>query len=1052
MSRKILVILLLTGLLAIIIYKMIQRESEIRERQVVTEYIEDDAGPLLDKKSKDELRDISFSADYYFRTGGDYFQLLDYGYRKDDPQWESILMKGINIGFALPGKFPAEFSLSYEQYMDWFRKIGKMNANVIRVYTILPPLFYEAFAQYNLTHQDKPLYLLHGVWATEPPDDDYKDESYTRALKQEIIDAIDVLHGNAVIKPQKGKASGVYAVDVSKYVAGIVLGREWEPNAVHHTNQEHETNYYYGDFVSLPNGNAMETWLAEIMDFTVLYETQTYEMQHPVSFVNWLPLDPMFHNTEIIENEKVREFDNDLENVHFEHFHSSELFDPGIFASYHAYPYYPDYVYLKETYATTQNQDSVMDNYYGYLHDLKSRHKGMPLVIAEYGVPSSRGTSHVTPFGLDQGGHSEAEQAKISTQLTKDIFNTGCAGALFFEWIDEWFKHNWLVMDFEKPFEDRKLWHNMENPEQNFGVMAMESRQRTVDGKLGDWNNNMKSLNDMDAAFHADPGYFYMALDFESFDFNKQNLYIAIDTYDKNKGDHRLPFTEKRFERGFEFLLEFYSPDSANILVDEPYSVFTDIYNDSIPVYTSKPNENGKFVKQEILTNRGRKSLTNDSFDSVIVNRGSLKFGQSNEPQSSNADWYWNDQAHQMELRLTWHLLNVSDPAKHFVLDDKPGTDKIEYSKTDNFRFKFFVTDKRNENVKEIPEKDYVSYLWEGWKMPEWSSRLKPVYDSLQHYFQIVKIEDVQENIPLEPMADEEGFEICEYYDDHTGAVSINFRGADYSQFDLGLPVLEKYNVEASFGIIPEFIDEAAGRYTLDELGNRRRLTIKNLKQLADKGNSFVLQPGNIDNTHEEYMELRQETEIDIHCLLADKNPEENHSFIEFIREKESGRYNYEGIEYMNISGNDKSMKAMDSVFEHNSNQWIVLNYQYLSKDTTAERQKDYFIDQRQFEWQLRLARNHNYWLADEWDVFRYRKEKQKSEIQITTYNDQLFFKLENDLDKDIFDIPLTVCYKTRAPYIQLSSEGKEYTLNNRTGKIYFNIIPGNEVTIKKIW
>ena len=81
----------------------------------------------------------------------------------------------------------------------------------------------------------------------------------------------------------------------------------------------------------------------------------------------------------------------------------------------------------------------------------------MPLIIAEYGLPSSRGNSHYTTLGLNQGGHSEQEQAKLSWQLTKDIYDTKCGGAIFFEWIDEWFKFNWMVMDFEQPYERRKL-------------------------------------------------------------------------------------------------------------------------------------------------------------------------------------------------------------------------------------------------------------------------------------------------------------------------------------------------------------------------------------------------------------------------------------------------------------------------------------------------------------------------------------------------------------------------------------------------------------------
>jgi len=37
------------------------------------------------------------------------------------------------------------------------------------------------------------------------------------------------------------------------------------------------------------------------------------------------------------------------------------------------------------------------------------------------------------------------------------------AGAIYFEWIDEWFKRNWLVMDFEQTHHNSKLWHNVEN-------------------------------------------------------------------------------------------------------------------------------------------------------------------------------------------------------------------------------------------------------------------------------------------------------------------------------------------------------------------------------------------------------------------------------------------------------------------------------------------------------------------------------------------------------------------------------------------------------------
>jgi len=1052
MKGKIAVISLLIALLAFIVYKMMQHESDIREQRVTKEYLEEETGPLVEKRPLEELQSIAASADYYFRADGDYFKTLDYGYQKTDRHWKTFLMKGVNMGVALPGNFPAEFSMTYEQYMDWLIKMGKMNSNVLRIYTILPPEFYEAFAKYNLQHQDRPLYLLHGAWAKEPPNHDYRDASYTRDFKQEIIDVIDVLHGNAVLDPEKGKANGVYSVDVSKYVAGIILGREWEPNAVYQTNKNHNTNNYYGEFVSMPHGNPMEAWLAEVLNFTALYELQAYGMQHPLSFVNWLPLDPMYHNTEIIENEKIREFDNDLESIHFENFHNSKLFVPGIFASYHAYPYYPDYVYLKEKYAAAKNSRGESDNYIGYLRDLKSRHQGMPLLIAEYGVPSSRGNSHVNPFGFDQGGHSEAEQAEISTMLTRDIFQAGCAGAVYFEWADEWFKHNWLVMSFEKPFHDRKLWHNMENPEQNFGILALENRERTIDGNLEDWSRPFRKSKKEKFQYHADASYFYIGATFEDFNFGEHNLYIAIDTYDKEKGDHRLPFIDKRFGRGFEFLVKMVNKDSAAILVDEPYSVFTDIYNDSIPVYASRHNENGKFVRQELLTNRGRESLTGETFDSVIVDRSSLEFGLSNQPETSNADWYWNSESNKLELRLTWHLLNVSDPAKNYVLDDQKETEEIEYTRTDGFNLIFFLTDKKNNVIRRFPDNDYSDFIWEEWQEPSWTSRMKPLYDSLKYYFRVV-------NSSINPGDDirfpeKEKFQITDYYHNKKGAVSHSFLGSDYSQIEQGLPILDKYRVSASFGVITDLINDVSGRYALDEAGRRKRFSSNDLEMLAKKGHSVPMQlTNNHENNPEIYMETLQEEDINPNHLIAEyPAPSFFEQKVEYIRTPVAGQHDYSGLSYHNLDNTQLSQTELDSIFANGAGTWFIPNYKYLSKGDLPERGQSLFIKQKKFEKQLRLARNHNYWLANEWEVFKYLTERQNSEIETSQHGSQLFVSLKNPLDNDVFDHPLTIAYQTSAPFVQVSNEKGRYTLKNRTGIVYFEIIPGKEITLKKIW
>ena len=527
MQRKFIVILILIGLLGYTVYEMLQYEQFIRSEKVIKEYIEDENIPLINQPSEGDLQRLAEEVNYYFQTSGDVFKALKFSNENKTLEWDSFILKGVNLGVALPGKFPAEFSMTMEDYLGWLKLIGKMNANTIRTYTILPPDFYKAFAQYNLMHEDKPLYLMQGVWAIVPESHNYLDESYTRIIQKEIVDVIDVLHGHAVLSTKKGKAHGVYSTDVSRYVSGILLGREWEPNGVIKTNQQSDIHRFQGNFIGVHDASPMEAWLAQMMDFMIMYETLTYNMQHPVSFVNWLPLDPLFHNTEFIENEKVREYDNDLEAVDFMKFHASPSFFPGIFAAYHAYPYYPDFVYLNPKYAQFSNKNETPNNYAGYLNDLKTHHRGMPLIIAEYGLPSSRGNSHQTPLGLDQGGHDELSHAHLNSSLTRDIFESGCAGAIYFEWADEWFKHNWLVMDFEVPFENRKLWHNMENPEQNFGILALESEKKVLDGLIDDWKLAKHNAESMYT--EADPSYFYIMAQMKDLDFKNKNIYFAID-------------------------------------------------------------------------------------------------------------------------------------------------------------------------------------------------------------------------------------------------------------------------------------------------------------------------------------------------------------------------------------------------------------------------------------------------------------------------------------------------------------------------------------------
>src|SRR5690606_10352708 len=102
-----------------------------------------------------------------------------------------------------------------------------MHANTLRLYTILPPPFYRALRAWNLTHADRTLWLVHGVWTELPPDHDFDHPAWKEGFRQEMRRVVDLLHGNATIPVRPGHAGGRYDADVSRWTLGYILGREW---------------------------------------------------------------------------------------------------------------------------------------------------------------------------------------------------------------------------------------------------------------------------------------------------------------------------------------------------------------------------------------------------------------------------------------------------------------------------------------------------------------------------------------------------------------------------------------------------------------------------------------------------------------------------------------------------------------------------------------------------------------------------------------------------------------------------------------------------------
>jgi hypothetical protein len=380
-------------------------------------------------------------------------------------------LPGVNLGSTTPGHQPGEVAIGAAEYRRWFPAMAGLGIRVIRIYTIHRPDFYRELAAYNAAHPDRPLYLMQGVYL---PNESYVDSgnlydpAVTDTFRAELRDAVGAVHGDLTRSPRPGRADGTWDADVSAWLSGWIIGVEWDPNGTRASDRRNRrapvpTGRY---FTATPDASATERWLAASMEDLATAEAAR-GVSAPIAFVNWPTTDPLRHPDEPLPQE-------DLVGVDANHVKATAAWPGGTFASYHAYPYYPDFQRY-ENGLRTYRRGGQPDPYGGYLRALLRHHAPMPVMVTEFGVPSSLGSAHAGPRGRDQGGHTEREAAAITSDLLRLIEDVGMSGGLVFEWTDEWFKLTWNTVTHQRPADRRQLWHDPLTNEQHFGLVATDA-------------------------------------------------------------------------------------------------------------------------------------------------------------------------------------------------------------------------------------------------------------------------------------------------------------------------------------------------------------------------------------------------------------------------------------------------------------------------------------------------------------------------------------------------------------------------------------------------
>jgi hypothetical protein len=405
----------------------------------------------------------------------------------------------------------------------------------------------------------------------------------------------------------------------------------------------------------------MESWLAARLDHLATLEAAR-GWSRPLTFTNWLTTDPLHHPTEPLRKE-------DMASIDATHLRATAAWPGGLFASYHAYPYYPDFMRLQPGYR------SARDPYAAYLHELIAHHGRQPVMITEFGVPTGIGSAHLGPLGRGQGDHSEQQAGAMDAAMLADIRRAGAAGGVLFSYTDEWFKQTWNTMDLDVPAQRRPLWKDALTNEAQFGIVAEDpgaSAVVTVDGSDREWTRTQSQQIYEGAgpvrevrAIH-DAGYLYLLVRRDG----GTPFQLGFDV--RPGGNRGLP-GRAGVDPGADVAVAVGPGRSARLSLaasTDPMSILYGERRPYVPVRRAdlRPGS-GAWVSPRLILNRPYTVPgTGERRPTELLDVGRLRWGTA-DPAAPGFDGRTTVAGGDgfVELRIPWALLGFSDPSSHRV-------------------------------------------------------------------------------------------------------------------------------------------------------------------------------------------------------------------------------------------------------------------------------------------------------------------------------------------------------------------------------------------------
>ncbi|MEG1311200.1 MAG: hypothetical protein RSD47_04245 [Romboutsia sp.] len=643
-----------------------------------------------------------------------------------DNEWDKLKIIGVNLNPTKPGVFPSENAVKEEEYLRWIQYIYDMGSNCIKVPNLMSQHFYNALEKFNRDKKN-PIYLMQGIYFDEvilKNGYDVQENKLQEIFKTNIKLIIDSVHGNPY-NFDKPDIIQFYNTDISEYLLGYTLGIEFAEHDIIYTEIMNDKKEYNGTYLYTDkNASSFESYMAKMGDYIASYELETYKKQSLISFIG----SSSYHIVSGRDNpegksivSKNNEIEETKDYIDPENIKMKKKLKTGIVASYNVYPSYSE---IKE-------YQGKIDY---YLKEINEHHT-IPVIIGEFGIPSSRTSGDFNNGIINKGYINEQEQGEALIDTYKSIENANYAGSFIFQFQDSW--HNSSSNTKESKILDRSAyWSDAQTYSQNFGIMAFDpGKIQSIsypDNNTNEWNeDDIVSNNDnINLSMKSDEKYIYLMVKSDrNLELDKQDIYIDLDITPKSGAIQSSQFGLK-FESAVDFIISIKDKKNASVLVHDYYNRFKFYENKKDnqvrPDLISHTPDMDEFspILIEVRPKIYIESL-GEFLDKVSYETGKLIHGNANPKSSefnSATDFYIGD--NYIELRIPWGLVNFMDPSTKQIQDDFYKTFKTKSTMINNIGVGLTIKGEKDT----IERLESTFYGLDGWIRPNYHERLKESY------------------------------------------------------------------------------------------------------------------------------------------------------------------------------------------------------------------------------------------------------------------------------------------------------------------------------------